>query len=43
MIENKNEVLKDVIYETPQIIVIEVDIEKGFACSIEGLDEEEWN
>jgi hypothetical protein len=34
---------KDVIYETPQVIVIEVDIEKGFASSIEELTEEEWN
>lgn len=41
--ENQNEMLKVVIYETPQVKVIEVDVEKGFANSIEELSEEEWN
>lgn len=30
---------KDVIYETPQVELIEVDVEQGFAAS---YDREEW-
>lgn len=29
------------LYETPQVEVIEVEVEKGFAVSTEGLDSEQ--
>ena len=29
-------------YEAPQVEVIEVEVEKGFANSISPLDDEEW-
>lgn len=38
----KNQV-EEMIYEAPIVEVIEVEVEKGFASSIDYLYEEEWN
>lgn len=33
--------IKDVLYEAPQVEVIEVEVEKGFAVSVNGSDNPE--
>ncbi len=35
---------KDIMYESPQVEVIEVEVEKGFAASLdaEDLTEQDW-
>ena len=41
--KKQNEMLEIAIYEAPKVEIIEVAVEKGFASSIDGLSEEEWN
>jgi hypothetical protein len=31
------------VYESPQIDVVEIQVEKGFAASVEPLENWEWN
>lgn len=38
--KNKNELM---VYTAPQVEFIEVEVEKGFASSIDYLYEEEWD
>ena len=39
----KREERMSVAYEAPQVEVIEVDVEKGFANSISPLDDTTWS
>ena len=39
----KREERMSVAYEAPQVEVIEVEVEKGFANSISPLDDESWS
>lgn len=41
--EKTNEMLEFSVYEAPQVEIIEVAVEKGFATSIDALSEEEWD
>ena len=44
MMKNQKDMLEVAVYEAPQVEVIEVAVEKGFATSgdIQSLSEEEW-
>lgn len=36
-------VKKEIVYESPEIEVVEINVEKGFATSGESFNEKQWN